>query len=59
MVVAVAALVGTPTAGAFVDIVDQARFNQLIIFSGALLLAGGVTLGIARLSHSARLFAVA
>ncbi|EPQ53733.1 MFS transporter, partial [Gloeophyllum trabeum ATCC 11539] len=39
MIAAVAALVGTPTAGAFVKTVDQHNFNSLIIFTGVMVLA--------------------
>ncbi|KAF8575182.1 MFS general substrate transporter [Ramaria rubella] len=45
--VAVACLVGTPTAGAFVPSFTQEHFNHLIIFTGALLLLSAILLGLA------------
>lgn len=44
LLVAVASLVGTPTAGAFVNVIDQSHFNNLIIFTGCLTLCGGMVL---------------
>lgn len=42
LVIAVANIAGTPTAGAFLPVVDQAHFNGLIVFTGALVLCGGL-----------------
>lgn len=47
--VAVATLVGTPTAGAFVLEFNQTNVNRLIIFTGILIIAGALTLGLASL----------
>ncbi len=41
---AVATLIGTPTAGAILKTVDEAHFTRLIVFSGALMAAGTLTL---------------
>ncbi|KAI0943343.1 hypothetical protein AcW1_002526 [Taiwanofungus camphoratus] len=46
MLVGVAGLVGTPTAGAFLKSTDQAHFNGLIVFTGVLVLAGTAFLGV-------------
>ncbi|KAI0922957.1 hypothetical protein AcV5_009814 [Taiwanofungus camphoratus] len=46
MLVGVAGLVGTPTAGAFLKSADQAHFNGLIVFTGVLVLAGTAFLGV-------------
>ncbi|GJJ08569.1 hypothetical protein Clacol_002788 [Clathrus columnatus] len=46
LVVAVACLVGTPTAGVFVPRFSQSNFDHLIIFTGALLLVAGILMGI-------------
>ncbi|KAI0686345.1 hypothetical protein C8T65DRAFT_591237 [Cerioporus squamosus] len=37
---AVATLIGTPTAGAILKTVDEAHFTRLIVFSGALMAVG-------------------
>ena len=42
--VAIATLIGTPTAGAILKTTDEAQFTQLIIFSGALMAAGTLIL---------------
>ena len=55
MVVAVATLVGTPTAGALLKTTDEKHFANLIIFSGVLTLAGTVVLAIAGVVGSPRL----
>ncbi|RPD53739.1 monocarboxylate permease [Lentinus tigrinus ALCF2SS1-7] len=55
MVVAVATLVGTPTGGALLKDVDQKHFNALIIFAGALTVAGTVVLAIAGVVESVKL----
>ncbi|CDO77908.1 hypothetical protein BN946_scf184692.g6 [Trametes cinnabarina] len=47
MVIAVGTLVGTPTAGALLNVVDEAHFTRLIIFCGVLNGAGAVFLGLA------------
>ncbi|TFY54488.1 hypothetical protein EVJ58_g8837 [Rhodofomes roseus] len=44
--VGIANLVGTPTAGAFLTTMDVAGFNGLIIFTGVLLAAGSLILGV-------------
>jgi hypothetical protein len=54
MIVAVATLAGTPTAGAFIQTIDQAHFNRLIVFSGVMVLVGAIALGAARLIHPKR-----
>ncbi|EMD37082.1 hypothetical protein CERSUDRAFT_51719 [Gelatoporia subvermispora B] len=46
LLVAVSTLVGTPTAGAFVKTLDQSHFNNLIIFTGVLILVGGALLAV-------------
>ncbi|CCM05421.1 uncharacterized protein FIBRA_07638 [Fibroporia radiculosa] len=45
LLVGIANLVGTPTAGAFVETVTQSGFNNLIIFTGILMAAGSLLLG--------------
>ncbi|KZT01355.1 monocarboxylate permease [Laetiporus sulphureus 93-53] len=45
LLVGIANLVGTPTAGAFLSTVDQSGFNGLIIFTGVLMAAGSLILG--------------
>ena len=55
MVVAVATLVGTPTAGALLKTTDEKHFANLIIFSGVLTLAGTVVLAMAGVVGSPRL----
>ncbi|KAJ7583327.1 monocarboxylate permease [Mycena floridula] len=52
LVVAVATLVGTPTAGAFDRVGKQPQFVALISFTGALILGGGIILLTGRLIHS-------
>jgi len=47
MLVAISTLVGTPTAGAFVKTTDQSHFNNLIVFTGVLIVVGGVLLALA------------
>ncbi|EJF60629.1 monocarboxylate permease [Dichomitus squalens LYAD-421 SS1] len=42
--IAVATLIGTPTAGALLNITDEEHFNSLIMFTGVLLAAGTVVL---------------
>lgn len=42
LVIAVANIAGTPTAGAFLPVVDQAHFNGLIVFTGVLVFCGGL-----------------
>ena len=42
--IAIATLIGTPTAGALLKVVDEKHFNALIIFTGVLLAAGTVAL---------------
>jgi len=44
--VGIANLVGTPTAGAFLATTTVAGFNGLIVFTGMLLLAGSLILGV-------------
>ncbi|GBE83587.1 major facilitator superfamily domain-containing protein [Sparassis latifolia] len=46
MVVGIATLVGTPTAGAFVHVVNNKHFNGLIIFCGVFIAVGGAILGL-------------
>ncbi|KAI0070665.1 MFS general substrate transporter [Panus rudis PR-1116 ss-1] len=60
LVAAVATLIGTPTAGAFLDrtnqnAADQSHFNRLIIFTGALLVACTLSMVAARFVHSRKL----
>lgn len=55
MVVAVATLVGTPTGGALLKVVDERHFTNLIIFSGVLTLAGTVILSMAGVVGSTQL----
>ncbi|KZT18941.1 MFS general substrate transporter, partial [Neolentinus lepideus HHB14362 ss-1] len=55
MIAAVAALVGTPTAGAFVKVVGQHDFDGLIIFTGVMVLAGGVIIGAAHVVQTRKL----
>ncbi|TFK87296.1 MFS general substrate transporter [Polyporus arcularius HHB13444] len=55
LVVSVATLVGTPTGGALLKVVDQKHFNGLIIFSGVLTLAGTIILAGAGVVGSKRL----
>ncbi len=55
LVVSVATLVGTPTGGALLKVVDQKHFNGLIIFSGVLTLAGTIILAGAGIVGSKRL----
>ncbi|OCH92770.1 MFS general substrate transporter [Obba rivulosa] len=50
LLVAVSTLVGTPTAGAFVTTIDQSNFDNLIIFTGVLILVGGLLLLLAGLA---------
>ncbi|KAI5124992.1 hypothetical protein M0805_007417 [Coniferiporia weirii] len=45
--VAIATLIGTPTAGAFVPALTQHNFTRLIVFTGVLEVAGGTALGVA------------
>ncbi|KAH9941550.1 monocarboxylate permease [Amylocystis lapponica] len=45
LVVSVAVLVGTPTAGGFVKVESQASYRNLIVFTGVLVLAGAALLG--------------
>ncbi|KAI0628488.1 monocarboxylate permease [Trametes polyzona] len=47
MVVAVASLVGTPTGGALLKERDEAHFQRLIIFCGAISVAGTVAMALA------------
>lgn len=44
--VGIANLVGTPTAGAFLTTTNVAGFNGLIVFTGVLLAAGSLILGV-------------
>ena len=44
LLVAIATLAGTPSAGSFLNIIDQSHFNKLVIFTGCLTLAGGAVL---------------
>ncbi|PCH37538.1 MFS general substrate transporter [Wolfiporia cocos MD-104 SS10] len=46
LLVGIANLVGTPTAGAFLTTVNQAGFDGLIVFTGVLLAAGSSILGV-------------
>ena len=55
MVVAVATLVGTPTAGALLKTTDDTHFTRLIVFSGVLTLAGTIILAAAGVVGSQRL----
>ncbi|KAH8102673.1 monocarboxylate permease [Cristinia sonorae] len=55
LVVAVANLVGTPTAGAFIRTVNQHDFNSLIVFTGVLVLSGSLAFGCVRTIHSPHL----
>ncbi|KAI9056291.1 MFS general substrate transporter [Trametes sanguinea] len=50
MVVAVGTLVGTPTAGALLQVTDEAHFARLIIFCGVLTGAGAAVLGLAAIA---------
>lgn len=52
LVVAVANLVGTPTAGAFIKTVTQHNFDALIVFTGVLILTGSFAFACARMVHS-------
>lgn len=45
LLVGIANLVGTPTAGAFLSTIDQTGFDGLIIFTGVLIAAGSSILG--------------
>ncbi|KAF8876855.1 major facilitator superfamily domain-containing protein [Infundibulicybe gibba] len=56
-VLAIATLIGTPSAGALVKIPDQKHFNSLIIFTGFLLLIGAFMFTFARVKHSRKLWA--
>lgn len=56
-VIAIANLVGTPTAGAFLKEIDQKHFEWLIIFTGTLILAGAATFTAARFVHARSVFA--
>ncbi|OBZ66781.1 Riboflavin transporter MCH5 [Grifola frondosa] len=47
MLVAVATLAGTPTAGALLKVSDRSHFNGLIVFTGVLTVAGALTLAAA------------
>ncbi|KAF5337677.1 hypothetical protein D9758_013004 [Tetrapyrgos nigripes] len=53
---AVASLVGTPTAGAFVKDREHPGYTSLILFTGLMILAGSVILVIARVLDSRRLW---
>ncbi|KAF5337652.1 hypothetical protein D9758_013010 [Tetrapyrgos nigripes] len=53
---AVASLVGTPTAGAFVKDREHPGYNSLILFTGVMFLAGSAILVIARVLHSRKLW---
>ncbi|KAF5337680.1 hypothetical protein D9758_013009 [Tetrapyrgos nigripes] len=53
---AVASLVGTPTAGAFVKDREHPGYNSLMLFTGVMFLGGSVILVIARILHSRRLW---
>jgi len=55
LVVAVANLVGTPTAGAFIEQVNQHNFTSLIVFTGVLVLTGSLAFACARTIHSPHL----
>ena len=55
MVVAVASLVGTPTAGALLSKTDDAHFRNLIIFCGVLSVAGTVVMALAGIVGSSAL----
>lgn len=54
IVVGVASLLGTPTAGAFVPTgkIDSAHFTKLIIFAGSFVISGSIILIAARSIHS-------
>ncbi|KAH9929021.1 major facilitator superfamily domain-containing protein [Epithele typhae] len=52
--VAIASLAGTPTAGALLTTTDQSHFNNLIVFTGVLLVAGTVVMAGAGLVGSPR-----
>ncbi|KAI0798141.1 major facilitator superfamily domain-containing protein [Abortiporus biennis] len=58
MVVGVANLVGTPTAGAFLHEVNQTNFNGLIAFCGCMIFSTAFAYGIARFIHSKRILAI-
>jgi hypothetical protein len=47
MIVAVATLAGTPTAGSFLQATDQVHFNRLIVFAGLMIVIGAVAVGAA------------
>ncbi|KAK7448847.1 hypothetical protein VKT23_013576 [Stygiomarasmius scandens] len=49
---AVASLVGTPTAGAFVQDRQHPRYTSLILFTGLMTLGGAMMLVVARFMHS-------
>ena len=42
--VSIATLIGTPTAGGLLKVVDEAHFEALIVFTGVVLAAGTVAL---------------
>ena len=42
--VSIATLIGTPTGGALLKVVDEAHFRALIVFTGVVLAAGTVAL---------------
>ena len=44
---AVATLIGTPTAGAFIRTTTEHNFDNLIIFCGVMVTSGGLCLGVA------------
>ncbi|OBZ75018.1 Riboflavin transporter MCH5 [Grifola frondosa] len=46
MIVAVASLAGTPTAGGILRVSDRSHFNGLIIFTGVLLAVGGCVMAL-------------
>ncbi|KAI0763860.1 monocarboxylate permease [Trametes elegans] len=52
MVIAVASLVGTPTAGALLRETDEAHFRRLIVFCGVLSVAGTLVLALAGVAGS-------
>lgn len=52
MVVAVASLVGTPTGGALLKTTDEKHFRNLIVFCGALSVAGTLVMSMAGMVDS-------
>ncbi|KAL0953928.1 hypothetical protein HGRIS_005093 [Hohenbuehelia grisea] len=52
LIVAIANLIGTPSAGAFIKTINAEHFRNLIIFTGLLVTCGGLTLTIVRVVDS-------